>query len=123
MAAVTTSQAEVETPTSPRVAVSSLVDAVFKAGRTAVVGVVEIDRTLLGYAKDAVTSYIDLGKQTVQARNVKELLELHVARAHAGVETTAANMREIVELSRQTLQDSYAPVKEVVATYRASKAA
>jgi len=119
----TASEADVETATSPRKSAASVLGAIYTAGRTAVVGVIEIDRTLLGYAKDAVTGYIDLGKQTIKARNLNELLELHVAQAHARVETTAANAREIVELSRQKLQESYEPVKEAVATYRATKAA
>jgi len=123
MATNTETKVEIENETSPRKAAASLISAVYKAGRTAVVGVIEIDRTLLGYAKDTVTGYVDLGKQTLQARNLNELLELHVADAHARVENTAANVREIVDLSRQKLQESYAPVKEAVAAYRASKAA
>ncbi len=102
---------------------ASLFGAFFSAGRTAVEGVIEIDRTLIGYARDAVTNYVDLGKQTVQARNLNELLDLYVANAHSRVENTAANTREIVDLSRQKLDETYAPVKEVIDTYRGPSAA
>lgn len=114
---------QAETEMSEPKTATSIFGAVFNAGRTAVNGVIEIDRTLIGYAKDAVTGYVDLGKKTIQARNLNDLLDLHVASAHARVETTAANVREIVDLSRQKLQDAYAPVKDAVATYRGAKAA
>ena len=104
-------------------AAASMFGAVVTASRNAVSGVIEIDRTLIGYARDAVTSYVDLGKKTVQARNMNDLLDLHVANAHARVENAAANTREIVELSRQKLQEAYAPVKEVVESYRGNKTA
>jgi hypothetical protein len=104
-------------------AAASMFGALFAASRATVTGVIEIDRALIGYARDAVTNYVDLGKKTVQARNLNDLLNLHVASAHARVENTAANAREIVELSRLKLQEAYAPVKEVVDTYRGPKAA
>jgi len=108
--------------TAPKAA-ASFFGAVFTAGRTAVAGVIEVDRTLIGYARDAITGYVELGKKSIQARNLNDLLDLHVASAHARVENTAANAREIVELSRQKLEEAYAPVKEIVATYRGTKAA
>lgn len=104
-------------------AAATMFGAAVTASRNAISGVIEIDRTLIGYAKDAVTGYVDLGKKTVQARNLNDLLDLHVASAHARVENTAANAREIVELTRQKLQETYAPVKDVVETYRGSKTA
>jgi hypothetical protein len=124
MAEVTTlytSSAEIA-KNAPKAA-ASMFGALFAASRATVAGVIEVDRALIGYARDAVTNYIDLGKKTVQARNLNDLLNLHVASAHARVENTAANAREIVELSRQKLQEAYAPVKEVVETYRGSKTA
>lgn len=104
-------------------AAASMFGAFFSATRTAANGVIEIDRTLFGYAKDAVVGYVDLGKKSIEARNLNDLLDLHVASAHARVENTAANAREIVELTRQKVQETYAPVKEVVETYRGSKTA
>lgn len=121
VATLYTSGAEIAT-NAPKAA-ASMFGAVFAASRTAIAGVIEIDRALIGYARDAVTNYVDLGKKTVQARNLNDLLNLHVASAHARVENTAANAREIVELSRLKLQEAYAPVKEVVDTYRGPKAA
>ena len=108
---------------SKTVTASQMLGALVSASRKAVAGVIEVDKTLFGYAKDAVVSYVELGKETVQAKSLSDVLDLHVARAHARIEATAANTREIVELTRQKLNETYAPVKDVVAAYRANNAA
>ena len=108
---------------SKTVTASQMLGALVSASRKAVAGVIEADKTLFGYAKDAVVSYVELGKETVQAKSLSDVLDLHVARAHARIEATAANTREIVELTRQKLNETYAPVKDVVAAYRANNAA
>lgn len=102
---------------------SQMFNALFSASRKAVGGVIEVDRALFGYARDAVTDYVELGKETMQAKSLTDVLDLYVARAHARVEATAANTREIVDLTRQKLTETYAPLKEVVETYRAGETA
>ncbi|MEL6324973.1 MAG: phasin family protein, partial [Pseudomonadota bacterium] len=91
--------------------------------RKAVEGVIEVDKALIGYARDAVTGYVELGKESVQAKSMNDLLDLHVARAHSRIETTAANTREILELTRQKAGEAYAPVKEVFQTSQSTDAA
>lgn len=102
---------------------SKMFGALFAASRKAVEGVIEVDKALIGYARDAVTGYVDLGKESLQAKSLNELLDLHVARAHSRIETTAANTREIVELTRQKIGETYAPVKEVLEATRSTDAA
>ena len=102
---------------------SKMFGAVFSAGRKAVEGVIEVDKALIGYARDAVTGYVELGKESMQAKSMNDLLDLHVARAHSRIETTAANTREILELTRQKVGETYAPVKEVFQTSRSTDAA
>ncbi|MEO0762923.1 MAG: phasin family protein, partial [Pseudomonadota bacterium] len=80
---------------------SKMFGALFAASRKTVEGVIEVDKALIGYARDAVTGYVELGKESLQAKSLNDLLDLHVARAHSRIETTAANTREIVELTRQ----------------------
>ncbi|SEB00641.1 phasin family protein [Rubrimonas cliftonensis] len=107
------------TTPSTTVTASKMLGALASASRNAVAGVIEVDKALFGYARDAVTGYVELGKETIQAKSLSDVLDLHVARAHARIEATAANTREIVELTREKLSETYAPVKEVVAAYRA----
>ncbi len=103
--------------------VSNLFSAYFTSGRKVVEGVIEVDKALLGYAKEAVNGYVALGKDTVQAKCLNDVIDLHAAHAHASIESTAANAREIVELSKEKAKEAYAPVKEVIDTYRPGKAA
>ncbi len=104
-------------------AVSGLFNAYFASGRKAIEGVIEVDKALLGYAKDAVNGYVALGKETMQAKCLNDVIDLHAAHAHSSIEATAANAREVVELSRTKAKEAYAPVKEVIDTYRPGKAA
>ena len=104
-------------------AVSGLFSAYFTTGRKIVEGVIEVDKALIGYAKEAVTGYVDLGKETVQAKCLNDVIDLHAAHAHARIEATAANAREVVELSKDKAKEAYAPVKGVIDTYRPGKAA
>ncbi len=104
-------------------AATGLFSATFSASRKAVEGIIAVDKALLGYMRDAATSYVDLGKETIRAKNIEELINLYAANAHARVEANAANAREVVELTREKATETYAPVKEVLDTYRSSSAA
>lgn len=120
--------AEVISETSNSVANASrvatgLLGATFSASRKAVEGVIAVDKALIGYMRDAVSSYVDLGKETIRAKNVEELINLYAANAHARVEANAANAREVVELTKDKITETYAPVKEVLDSYRSSSAA
>ena len=117
--------AEVISETSNSVANASkmatgLFGATFSATRKAVEGVIAVDQALFGYMRDAASSYVDLGKETFQAKNVEEVINLYAANAHARVEANAANAREVIELTKDKVTETYAPVKEVIDTYRAA---
>ena len=102
---------------------TGVVGAYFAAGRKAVEGVIAVDKALLGFMRDAASSYVDLGKETIRAKNVEELINLYAANAHARVEANAANAREVVELAKDKATEAYAPVKDVIDSYRSSTAA
>ena len=106
------------TVTKASKAATGLFGATFSAGRKAVEGVIAVDKALLGYVRDAATSYVDLGKETMRAKNVDELINLYAANAHARVEANAANAREVIELTKDKVTETYAPVKEALANYR-----
>ncbi len=112
-----------ESVTKATGAVTGLFNAYFAATRNAVTGVIEVDKALFGYAKDAVTGYYKLGQDTFRAKSLDEVIEMHTAYAHANIEATAANARELVELTKDKAQEAYAPIKEVIETYRPGKAA
>lgn len=102
---------------------TGFVGATFSASRKAVEGVIAVDKALLGYVRDAASSYVDLGKETVRAKNIEELINLYAANAHARVEANAANARDVVELTKDKVKETYAPVKEVLGNYRSSSTA
>lgn len=112
-----------ETANKAGKAVSGLFGAYFASSRKLIEGVIEVDKALFGYAKDAVTGYVDLGKETFQAKCLNDVIDLHAAYAHSRIETTAANAREVVELTKDKAKEAYAPMKEVIDTYRPGKAA
>ncbi|WP_372574711.1 phasin family protein [Ruegeria jejuensis] len=103
--------------------VSSLFGAYVTSGRKVVEGVIEVDKTLLGYAKNAVDGYVALGKDTMQAKCLNDVIDLQAAHAHASIENGAANAREVIELSRTRAKEAYAPLKEIIDTYRPGNAA
>lgn len=108
---------------SPKIkSASGMFGALCSASFKAVEGVIAVDKALVDHAWAAATGYMALGKDTMQAKSFTEALDIHVARAHARVETHAADTREIVELTRHMVSETYAPVKEAVKASRAKDA-
>lgn len=104
-------------------AVSGLFGAYFTSSRKVIEGIIEVDKTLFGFAKNAIDGYVTLGKDTMQAKCLNDVIDLHAAAAHARIETGAANAREVVEMTKDKAKEAYAPMKEVIDTYRPEKAA
>lgn len=104
-------------------AVTGFLSALAQSGRKTVEGVVEVDKTLFGFAKDAVNAYIAHGKASLNAKNVNELLDIQAAYAHASIETGVANTREVIDLARAKAEEAYAPVKSAVTSAKDRKAA
>ena len=82
------------------------------SGRKAVEGIIEVNKALLGYAGAAFKGYVELGRQSVAAKSVNDLLDLHVAYAHDQTEQNAANTREVVDLAQRKAQEAYEPLKD-----------
>ena len=111
------------TATKATEAVTGLFTAYFTAARKTVEGVIEVDKALIGYAREAAESYVALGKDTVNAKCLNDVIELQAAHAHARIGANAANAREVVEMTKDRAKEAYAPLKEVIDTYRPAKAA
>lgn len=104
-------------------AISGLFQALTFGTRAAVEGVIAVDKALLGYAGEAAKSYADLGRQSVSAKSVSDLFDLHVAHAHDRIEQNAANTREVLELAQSKAKEAYTPVQVVLAPYMPNKKA
>ncbi|WCR05900.1 phasin family protein [Paracoccus fistulariae] len=102
-------------------AVSGLFSALTTGTRTALEGVIAVDKTLLGYVGEAAKSYAKLGRQSFQASSMSELFDLHVAHAHDRIEQNAANTREVLDLAQTKAKEAYAPIQEVVSAYLPEK--
>lgn len=100
---------------------TGLFQALTTGTRTAVEGVIAVDKALLGYAGEAVKSYAELGRQSFSAKCMSDLFDLHVAHAHDRIEQNAANTREVLELASTKAREAYAPVQDAVAPYMPSK--
>ena len=93
--------------------ISSVFSALTAGTHKTAEGIIAVDNALLGYAKVAVNSYIDLGRKSVSAKSVSDLFDLQVAHAHDRVEQRAANAREVIDPAQRKMQDAYAPIKDV----------
>lgn len=100
-------------------AARGMFDALVSASCKAVEGVIAVDMAIMGRAWSVANGYVALGQQTMQSKSMNDLVDLYVAQAHARVESAAADTREIVELARQKLSETYAPVKEAFEARRA----
>jgi len=96
---------------------TALFGALGQFGRKYVEGMIEVDKALFGYARESVNNMVQLGRDTMSAKSVDAVLDLHVAAAHNRIENTAANTREVLDLTQAKLKEAVAPVKEVVAPY------
>ncbi|MDJ0858808.1 MAG: phasin family protein [Dinoroseobacter sp.] len=94
-----------------------------KSGSKTLEGIFEIDKALLGYARASITGYVEHGKASFAAKDINTLIDLQAAFLHSAIETGAANTREVVELARTKSTEAYAPIKDVIDTYRSRDAA
>lgn len=99
-------------------AMNGLFSALTASSRLAFQGAVAVDKAVLGYATEAVKSYADLGRQSVSAKTVNDLVDLHVAHAHNRIEKNAANTREVLDMAQSKAKEAYAPVKVALSAYK-----
>lgn len=91
--------------------------------RKAAQGIVAVDKAILTQMNTAGKEFIDLGRDTMRAKCLNDVLDLQAAYAHARVEANAANAREIIEMTKDHAKEAYAPVKEIIDGYRNMDAA
>lgn len=81
-------------------------------------GVIAVDKAILAQLNTAGKEFVELGRGTLQAKCLNDVLDLQAAYAHARVEASAANAREIIEMTKDHAKEAYASVKEVIDGYR-----
>lgn len=111
----------VEKMTETTKAATSIANAFFLGGRKTVEGVIEVDKALFGYAREALNSYATLGRNVVNAKSMSELFDMQVAHAHDRIEQNAANTREVLDLAQTKAKEAYVPVKEAMSVYLPKK--
>lgn len=91
--------------------------------RKAAEGLIAVDKAILIQMNTAGKEFVELGRDTMRAKCLNDVLDLQAAYAHARVEANAANAREIIEMTKDHAKEAYAPVKEIIDGYRNKDAA
>ena len=73
-------------------------------------GLVEIGKTLGGFAREIVTETGDHLRATVQAKSLRDLGELQAAFVQHRVEVAATHAKEVTELARAKSEEVIAPI-------------
>ena len=119
----TTATARKSATKQPAAAATNVFSSLAKSGAKTLEGIVEIDKALLGYARDSIVGYVEHGKASLAAKDINTLIDLQASFLHSAIESGAANTREVIELARARSTEAYAPVKDAIDTYRSRDAA
>ncbi len=93
---------------------SEVVQAVGHAGRTSFNGVTEFDSVLGRYGKDALTDTIEFGRQSLQAKSVKDLVELNVAFMSRRSQAMFASVSELNAIAQAKTVAAWSPLGETL---------
>lgn len=107
----------------PVAATTTVLSSLTDSGRKTLEGVIEIDKALLGYARESITGFVDHGKASLAAKDINSLIDLQASFLHTMIETGAANTREIVDLTKTKVEEAYAPVTDAIVNLRQNKVA
>lgn len=91
--------------------VATRVTGALSAGTNAYLGgLVEIGKTLGGFAREIVTETGDHLRASVQAKNLRDVGELQAAFVQHRVEVAATHVKEVAELARAKSEEVIAPI-------------
>ena len=91
-----------------------VVGALGHAGRTSLNGVAEFNGALGRYGKEALTDTIDLGRKAVQAKSLKEIVELHVEYVTRRNQAMFASVNELNAIAQTKTVAAWSPFGETV---------
>jgi hypothetical protein len=101
---------------SVRAAGENTVQAVTASGKAAFEGVIAFDKAVLDYTRVALDDTLAHFRTAFDLRDVNALLEANQAFAKSRYETVAAQGRELAELTKAQVENTVAPLREIVPT-------
>lgn len=91
--------------------VFSVVD---NAGRTTLGGIATVNTSLVGYGRDVLADTIDVGKKTMEARSVQDVVELQTAFAERRISAAFHTMAALNSLAQQNVMAMFTPFASLV---------
>lgn len=93
---------------------SEVIDSLGHAGRTSINGVAEYGSVLGRYGKDALTDTIEFGRQSLQAKCIKDLVELNVAFVSRRSQAMFASVSELNSIAQAKTVAAWSPLGETL---------
>ncbi len=93
---------------------SEVIEDLGHAGRTTLNGVSEYSNVLGRYGKDALTDTVEFGRQSFQAKSVKELVELNVAYMSKRSQAMFASVNELNAIAQAKTVAAWSPLGETL---------
>ena len=93
---------------------SEVVETLGHAGRTSFNGVAEFNGVLGRYGKDVLTDTIELGRQSLKARSVKDIVDLNVAFMTRRSQAMFASVNELNAIAQAKTVAAWSPLGETL---------
>jgi len=93
---------------------SEVIGTLGHAGRTSFDGVAEFNGALGRYGKEAVTDTIELSRKTIQAKSLKEIVELHIDYVTRRNRAMFTSVSELNAIAQSKTMAAWSPFGETV---------
>ena len=93
---------------------SDVFSVVDNAGRTTLGGIATVNTSLVGYGRDVLADTIEVGKKTMEARSVKDVVELQTAFAERRISAAFHTMSALNSLAQQNVMAMWSPFASLV---------
>jgi len=93
---------------------SEVVETLGHAGRTSLNGVAEFNGALGRFGKDALTDAIEFGRQSFQAKSIKEIVDLNVAYMSRRSQAMFASVNELNAIAQAKTAAAWSPLGETL---------
>ncbi len=93
---------------------SEVMSVVDNAGRTTLGGMVTMNQSMVDYGKEALADTIDVGKKTMEARSVKDVVELQTAFAERRISAAFHTVAALNTLAQHNVMALWSPFASLV---------
>ncbi len=93
---------------------SEVLSVVDNAGRTTLGGMVTMNKSMVDYGKDVFTDAIDVSKKTMEARSVKDVVELQTAFAERRISAAFHTVAALNTLAQNNVMALWSPFASLV---------